>query len=182
MRIDPVTVRYADALFELARESAELDRIGRDVEFLGEQLAEPAISSWLFDAGVSLEDKRAQLAKLTPHIHTLTANFVRLLLDKRRLEVLRDLPAAFRRRALTERGAVEGVVETARPLDPAELAQLTASLTRLLDKEVLLESRLVPELLAGVRVMVANKMIDSSALGRLDGLRQGLLTAQLKQD
>ena len=46
--------------------------------------------------------------------------------------------------------------------------------------EVLLESRLEPELLAGVRVLVANKMIDSSARGRLDGLRQGLLGVRLK--
>jgi F-type H+-transporting ATPase subunit delta len=180
VRIDPVTARYADALFELAREQGELDRVGRDVEFLGEELAHPASAAWLFDARVPLEKKRAQLAKLTPHVHALTDNFVGLLLDKRRLEVLRALPLAFRRRALAERGAVEGVVESARPLGAGEMAQLAATLGGLLHKEVQLESRLDPELLAGVRVLVANKMIDSSARGRLEGLRQGLLGVRLK--
>ena len=182
MKIDPVTTRYADALFELAREQGELDRIGRDVEFLGEELADQASSSWLFDARVSLDDKRAQLGKLTPHIHSLTDNFVNLLVDKRRLEVLRDLPLAFRRCLLAERGAVEGVVESARPLGDGEMAQLAATLGGLLRKDVLLESRLEPDLLAGVRVLVANKMIDSSARGRLEGLRQGLLGASLRKD
>jgi F-type H+-transporting ATPase subunit delta len=180
VRIDPVTARYADALFELAREKGELDRVGRDVEFLGEELADRASAAWLFDARVPLEQKRAQLAKLSAHIHPLTDNFVRLLLDKRRLEVLRELPLAFRRRTLAERGAVEGVVESARPLGAGEMDRLATTLGGLLHREVLLESRLDPELLAGVRVLVANKMIDSSARGRLEGLRQGLLGVRLK--
>lgn len=179
MRVGSVTARYAGALFELAREKGVLDQVQRDAEFLREQLADDAVRAWLFDAGISLDAKRQHLEKLGPHMHELSFNLVRLLIDKRRLDVLPEMADAFRRCVLAERGAVEGVVESARPLEDGELQKLAASLGKKLGKEVLLTTRTVPELLAGVRVLVDNKMIDVSAQGRLQTLRSKLLGARL---
>ena len=47
-------------------------------------------------------------AKLTSGFHVLTANFVGLLFDKNRAEVLRGLGHAFKLKVLASRGAVEG--------------------------------------------------------------------------
>ena len=55
-------------------------------------------------------------------------NFVDLLFDKRRDEVLKNLGEAFRQRLLKEEGIVEGIVESARPLGSGELAELTVAL------------------------------------------------------
>lgn len=174
-------MRYATALFELARDKGQLERVEADVARIDRELAAPGGSTWLFDARVPESEKRKRLEELAAGLQPLTANFLRLLLDKRRIGVLREIGAAFRRNLLAERNATEGVVETPRPLGAGELAELSAALGRLLGKSVELEQRSAPELVAGVRVFVDNKLIDQSAAGRLQDLRGRMLGARIGQ-
>jgi F-type H+-transporting ATPase subunit delta len=181
MSFSQVSGRYATALFELAREKGVLERVQADVERLGRELADREVAAFLNDARVPLERKRARLETLQGALHPLTMDFVRYLLDKRRLEVLRELQAAFKASLLRERNAVEGVVESPRPLGQGELAELAVALGARLGKEVELTGRVNTELIAGVRVFIDNKLIDQSALGRLEALRSRLLAAPVGQ-
>ncbi len=178
-RAGPVATRYATALFQLAREKGQLDPVARDVASLAVLLAHPSESSWIFDARVAAKDKRDRVERIAQGFCPITANFLRLVADKRRLDLLRELPAAFKRCTLQERGAVEGTVESARPMGAGELAELCVSLGVLLQKEVSLEARVAPELIAGARIMVDNRMLDVSAQGRLEELRTKLNSARL---
>jgi F-type H+-transporting ATPase subunit delta len=177
--IDPVTARYAEALFNLAKERGALDGVASDVRQLGDALARPEFGSFFFDERVSIETRRAKLEALLARMHALTRNFVNLLFDKRREAVLRDLGPAFHRRLLVERGAAEGTVESARPLASPELTRLEQSMGRRIGKSLRLENRVVPELLGGVRVIVESRMIDASLRGRLEGLRKRMVEAPL---
>lgn len=179
MNAGPVAMRYATALFELAREKGVLERVEADVARLDAELAAPGGTSWLFDARVGEAEKRRRLESLAAGLQPLSASFLRLLLDKRRIGVLREIGAAFRRNVLAERNASEGVVESARALGAGELAELSVALGRLLGRTVELRQRLAPELVAGVRVFVDNKLIDHSAAGRLNQLRERLMGARL---
>ena len=179
MIIDPVTGRYADALFELAQDKGALDEVTRDVERIDVEVNTPEVAGFLFDARIPAEEKRKRIGGLTDGFHQLTANFVGLLFDKNRELVLRGLSGAFKQKVLASRGAVEGRVESARPLGSGELAELAVSLGAKLDKEVLLENVVNPDLVGGVRVFVAGRMIDYSVQGRLAGLRRKLLDARL---
>jgi F-type H+-transporting ATPase subunit delta len=174
-----VALRYATALFELARERGALDAVAADVERVARVAADPERGAWIADARVGAATKRERIERLAADLHPLTANFLRLLADKRRLEVLAELRPAFRRCLLAERNSAEGVVESARPLDAAQIETLTQSLAGLLGKRVELETRVRPELIAGVRVIVDNKLIDQSAAGRLEGLASRLRHARL---
>jgi F-type H+-transporting ATPase subunit delta len=176
-----VSARYATALFELAREKGLLERVAADVEFLAGRMAEQGFGQ-LFDARVAVERKRERIAALRPHLQPLTADFLAYLLDRRRLGVLRELPSAFKACLLRERNAVEGVVESPRPLSGGELAELSVALGARLGKQVELTNRVEPGLIAGVRVLVDNKLIDHSAQGRLEALRSRLLAARVGQN
>ena len=178
MKVGKVASRYADALFELARDKGALAEVQADVDVLARELAVPHARE-LFDARVALETKRRRVDALGAKMHGLTRNFLQLLLEKRRLEVLAELPAAYRRCALADRGQVEGLVETPRALGQGELAEIAVAVKAVLGKEVLLETRIIPELIAGVRVFVDNRLIDQSALGRLEGLRGKLMHARV---
>ena len=177
--LDPVTTRYSEALFNLAKARGVLDAVCSDVENISTELSSPAVASFFFDANVSLDARRQKLAPLVGGMHELTRNFVNLLFDKRREEVLRNLGEAFHRRRLDEEGAAEGFVESARPLGPGEIAELAVAMGARLGKRVTLENRIVPEMIGGVRVIVDSKMIDFSLLGRLEGLRKKMLDAPL---
>lgn len=176
--IDPVTSRYAEALFSLAKREGMLDAVRADVEGLGRELEKPA-GAVLFDARVPLATRRAHAEQLSASMHQVTRNLIGLVFDKRREEVLRGLGAAFKQRMLDEAGAAEGVVESARPLGSAELQSLASALGARLGKRVTLENKIDPDVLGGVRVIVGSKMFDHSVRGRLDGLEKKLATAPL---
>ena len=177
--IDPVTSRYADALFRLAKARGALEAVRADVRRLADELGDGGSLAFVFDQRLSIEARRARLAPSLGALQPLTQDFVELVLDKRRVEVLRHLAAAFHRRDLDERGAAEGVVESARPLDTLELTRLAAALGPALGKTLAFQNRIVPELIGGLRVVVESKMIDASLAGRLEGLRKNLLAAPL---
>jgi F-type H+-transporting ATPase subunit delta len=176
--VDPVTARYADALFELARDKGRLEAVQKDVEALAAALTEGARAA-LSDARVPTEKKREALGALTGGFDELTRNFVGLLFDKHRETVLAGLGAAFKRRVLESQGATEGVVESARPLPKEELDRIAGWLGPKLEKRVILSNRVVPGLVGGVRVLADNRLIDQSVTGRLRGLRRRLEASHL---
>ena len=158
MRVDPVTARWAHALFNVAQRAGALVEVQRDLDQL-----------------TQAEDLRGALQGF----HPTTRNFVQLCFQRRRREVLEDIAVAFRQRVLTERGAIEGVVESPRALGSDELGRLKETLASRLGKEVILTSRVNEDLVAGVRVFAGSNMIDQSVQGRLEDLRKKLEAAPL---
>jgi F-type H+-transporting ATPase subunit delta len=177
--LDPVTLRYSGALYNLAQRKGALPAVARDVDRLGRELAAPSLARMLENPRADKETKRKSLAPLIGDMHVLTQNCVNLLLDKGREAVLRKLALAFRRRELEERGAVQGIVESTRPLDHSDVQRLSEAIGARLGKQLLLENVIVPELIGGARVIAANRMVDMSVQGRLEGLRRKLMDASL---
>jgi F-type H+-transporting ATPase subunit delta len=177
--LDPVTIRYTEAIFNLAKAEGALDAVRADIEKMSAELAAPAVQGFFFDAGVSIDARRLKFEAILEGMHEMTIRFVHLLFDKRREDVLRRLGEAWHQRVLEEENTAEGVVESARPLASGEIAELAVSLGARLGKRVILENRIVPEMIGGVRVIVENRMIDFSLQGRIDGLRKKLLEAPL---
>ncbi len=179
MIVDPVTARYTDALFALATEQGAVAEVLADVERIGAEVADEQVSTWLFDARVAIEEKRSKVEVLASGFHSLTRNFIGLLFDKGREQVLGGLAEAYRERWLTSQGSVEGYVESARALDQGEIAELAVSIGAKIGRQVLLENRVNPDLVGGVRVFVAGRLIDYSVRGRLSGLRRKMMEASL---
>ena len=176
---DPVTSRYADALFGLAKSKGVLDTVQADVARLAAELEAPGVGSFFFNERIPVEERRSRILPLVRDLHELVANFVNLLFDKRREEVLRHLGPVFRRRVLEEGGQAEGVVETARALDTGEVQRLAGAVGQRLGLHVSLENRVVPEILGGLRVVVGSRMLDRSFTGHLESLRKRMLDAPL---
>lgn len=179
MKVDAVTARYVGALFELAEEQGALDEVRSDVDQLADALEDSELAGYLLDASVSDDEKRATFMNATGAFHALTSNFVQLLFEKHREAVLLGMGAAFRNRFLESRGAVEGVVQSARALGDEELAELREALGRMLRKDVLLKNEVDPSLVGGVRILVDNRLLDQSVRGRLSGLRRTLLETRV---
>jgi len=172
--LDPVTLRYAQALWNVAAKSGALERVRADVRAL-----DGVLKAQVFDPAILRDKRRAQALAAAANLHPLVQNFIGLLFDKHREDVLRGITRAFHRMELESRNAVEGIVESARPIGEDLLAGISASMGRLLGKEVVLKNRIVPELVGGTRVLVANRMLDASVSGRLESLRRTLLDAPL---
>ena len=179
IQVDPVTSRYTQALFELAIEKGKLDEVKGDVERLASEVEDARVRSFLSNPRVARDEKRRAVAPLLETLDPLTRAFVQLLLDRGREQVLLGIGLAFKKRVLDRRGATEGVVESARPLDEDEITRLAEAVGARIGKEVHLDNRVAPELIGGVRVFVDNRLVDQSVRGRLEGLRKKLHDAPL---
>ena len=178
MIVDPVTLRWAEALYGLARKQGAIGAVQADVARLASALAAPGGGD-VFEARLDRGARRSLALQKAAGAHVLVLNFVQLAFDRRREEALRGLGKAFQRLANEESGVVEGVVESARPLGAAEQSQLALQVGAVLGKQVKLENKVVPELVGGVRVTAANRMIDWSVQGRLEALRRRMMEAPL---
>lgn len=174
MIVDAVTARWAGALYGLAARKGVLPAVVADVERLGALVARPEVRRVVLNPRIDAGQRRAAVDAGLAGAHELTRNFAALLFDRGREEVLVGVAAAFRRRILEEAGEVEGTVETARPMAPADLERVAADFGRALGKKLILKNRVVPELVGGARVIAGNRMLDGSVSGRLDALRRRL--------
>lgn len=179
MIVDAVTTRWAGALYGLAVQKGVLSAVVADVERLGAEMERAEVRQVLLNPRLDLATRRGALDGALRGAHRLTTNFVGLLFDRGREEVLSGLAEAFHRRILLENDQVEGVVESARPMDPATMERVAADVGRVLGKKLILKNRLVPEVVGGARVIAGNRMLDGSVQGRLDALRLRLLQAPL---
>jgi len=152
--------RYATALFEAAHKIGQT-RALRDMW-----------ESPLIPAG----HKRDIITKvLGDSVHPLTLAFLRLLVDKRREEVLD--PVQFELRLLTDRArhlmraeAVFAIAPTAEERDA-----LRRSLEQRTGEHVDLSVQVDPDILGGVIVRLHDTIIDGSVRGTLERLRDQLL-------
>lgn len=179
MILDPVTTRWAEALYEIAKKADAVDAIQKDTERLSAEVAPTKVSAFLFGSGVSQSEREAKMAPLMGELHETTQKFVKLLFERRRQEVLRHIGEAFKRKVYAETGRVEGVVETARQLPDDTMRSIEAAVGKRLGKTVVLTQESKPELIAGVRVVVGARLFDATVQGRLQSMRETLLGASL---
>jgi F-type H+-transporting ATPase subunit delta len=71
-------------------------------------------------------------------------------------------------------GRVAAEVTSAKPLDPSQLSQITATLEKLSGKKVSVTSKQDPELLGGVVAKVGDTVYDGSLRTQLRNLRDEL--------
>lgn len=170
--------RYAEALHALCKQQGVLDAVAQQVAGMHAVLCTPgARDAFLGPQAASV--RSSLLGKLTSDCHDLVKNLVAVLAHRRRLAVLFDLHPALRELVLADRGEVEGVVETPRLLEQAEMAALTSLAGRLSGKTVHLVQKHKPELLGGVRLCVGNVLYDGSLQSNLAQLGQRMLAASL---
>src|SRR6185503_15788352 len=76
--IDPVTNRYAEALYRLAKARGALEGVRADVKQLARQLGSGGALAFAFDARIALETRRSRLVAALASAHPLTQDFVQL--------------------------------------------------------------------------------------------------------
>lgn len=166
--------RYAQALHALATEQGAAAAVAKDLAALHEVVSDATVRALLTSPDVPAPERARILEKLTAGRHSLVTNTIGVLQQRRRLEVLFDLFPAFRALEMAAHGEVDGVVESAMALDPADVEALTALAGRLSGKKVHTTVAVRPDLLGGVRLRIGNVLYDGSLRAALVQLEQKL--------
>ncbi|MEM6763113.1 MAG: F0F1 ATP synthase subunit delta [Pseudomonadota bacterium] len=175
-----VALRYASALFDLARDSDSLDAVEGDVKSLRGMIADSADLRRLMASPVfsAVDQLRALTAILdAAKITGLAGNFVKLAAKNRRLFAVPDMLKAFEERLAEHRGEIIAVVTSAEPLSEDQTKALTEALAEKAGGTIRLETNVDASLIGGLIVRLGSQMIDTSVRTRLQGLSAAMKEA-----
>lgn len=169
--------RYATALFALARDEKKLEAVGASIAALNDMLAQsddfrgltmsPLVSR---DEAVRAVAAVAAAMKLDP----ITANFLGVLAQNRRLAELGPITRAFASLWATQRGETTAQVTSAHPLDDNQIAALKDVLRARTQRDIIIEPNVDPSILGGLIVKIGSQMIDSSIRTKLNTLAHAM--------
>ena len=168
---------YAEALFEAAREREALEEVLNDLqEFVTALRENEELRLFFYGGQVPERQKRKAIEGLTEDMTASTTNFLKVLSDNGREEILEDVLRQYEELVKEHLGKIEVEVTTAVELSEDAERRLKERLGRVLEgREVILETRVDPDLLGGAVFRFGGRMMDGSIRGRLESLREGML-------
>jgi F-type H+-transporting ATPase subunit delta len=169
--------RYSTALFDLAREAGELDRVEADLNQLSEALAtSPELDDLIRNPVYTRAEQGRAMAAVAERmgLSDLVGNVVGLMAQKRRLFALPEMIAMFRALLAEHRGEVTADVTAAHPLSDVQRDALAAKIKGSLGRDVKLNVSVDPGIIGGLVVRVGSRMIDSSIRAKLARLQNAM--------
>lgn len=166
---------YADAAFELARGAGALGPWSEALDRLAAIAADSTMRACISDPKLSAQQLFQLFVDvagqgLTPELQ----NFVRVLVDNERLQVLPEIRDLFVDLKNEHEGVKEAEIASAFPLDDATLATLKADLENRFKSKLNISVSLDPELIGGVRIAIGDEVIDASVRGKLANMAAAL--------
>lgn len=177
MAADATTIArpYAEALFERALESDQLDAWSETLDLLASTVRDPVLSELIGSPKLEKSQMTDLLLDIVGEgLSDEGQNLVRLLVANGRLSVLPDIARLFEARKSAHRGVLDVEVTSAFVLKPAETQHLADALRRKLGREVRITSEKDPNLIGGIRVRAGDMVIDGSVSGQLAKLANEL--------
>ncbi|MEI6499846.1 MAG: ATP synthase F1 subunit delta [Armatimonadota bacterium] len=170
---ESVARRYVKAVFGVASDSGQAEALAPLLQEL-EELFRGHDDLRAVLSNPRLPDARKQsllLRLLGEDAPDLLQRFLTLLVDKRRIDVLRYAGSLYHELLDEAAGVRHARVVTALPLGAQQEQALVDVLSRQLDCTITVESRVDPEVIGGVSVRVGDLLIDGTLRRRLEELR-----------
>ena len=168
---------YAQALFGATREREELEETLENLkEFVDALHESEELRSFFYGVQIPEGQKRRAIDALTEEMTSSTTNFLKVLVDNGRTEILEEVLPRYEDLVTEYQGKVEVEFVTAIELSDETLDQVRSRLGEILDgREVVLETIVDSDLVGGAVVRFGETRIDGSVRGRLQGLRETML-------
>ena len=166
--------RYAKAVLELAEDGNSLKTVEKNLKSLQSMIASDANLARMISSPIhSPDDKAAALGAICAKakFHKTTAQFAGLVAKNHRAAELPQIISAFEARLAKKRGTSSALVTSAQKLTAAQLTSIKTNLKKSLGKDVVVETKVDPDLLGGFVVKIGSRLYDSSLKTKLEGLK-----------
>ena len=172
-----VAQRYASALADVAMEQKSAEAVKRDLgAFLDVFFSSTDLRNALESPAVDRGVKEKVIVALTGKMDLIPTvrNFISLVVDHQRTEMLREFQQAFEEELNARLGIEEAEVTSARELSVGEKQELSAVLERRTGKKIEARFREDKALLGGAVVRLGSTIYDGSVREQLNRLRERL--------
>ena len=169
-----IAKRYARAFFEIAGEEKRYEEYYRELGRFSAVFREnKSLEEFLANPIFAQPDKKAVVESVLEKIRIspLTANFLKLLTDKRRIEILPDIERCYRELMDNALKKARVTVKTAFPLSGELSRRLQSGLEELTGREVEMTVLEEPSLIGGIVVRVGDTLYDGSIRAQLNNIR-----------
>jgi F-type H+-transporting ATPase subunit delta len=174
---EPSTVArpYAEAAFKLADAQGKLADWSAALGNLAAVSADARMRAAIGDPNLPAAKVAGLfISVLSGKLSGEAENYVRVLAENGRLEVLPEIRAQFEALKNEREGVVEAEVTSAFEMDQAQLADLVARLEKNTGRKVRAKVSVDKSLIGGVKVVIGDKVIDGSARAQLAALETAL--------
>jgi F-type H+-transporting ATPase subunit delta len=166
---------YAEAVFALADGAGKLADWSSMLASLAAVASDARVRTVISDPNLSPAKVAGILIGiLTGQLSGEAENFVRVLAENRRLEVLPEIRTQYEALRNERENLVEAEIYTAFELSDPQLAELVAGLERKTGRRVKAHVEIDKELIGGVKIVIGDKVVDASARAQLSALESAL--------
>jgi F-type H+-transporting ATPase subunit delta len=168
---------YAQALFDAAKEKGRLDEVREELQDFAAALRDvPELGALLRNPQLDPGAKADALDQLLGGGEELVRNFLRVVAEKGRAaqlgEIIRELEALYS----AEQAVLNVELTTAYELSDVEAREIVAQIEKASGRTVAAARSVDPKLIGGIVLRAGTRLADGSVRGRLNRLRQELVT------
>ena len=172
--------RYSRALFEVAKESNEIDKVENDVrnfqllfnssEEIKNFLQNPTQSKNTQNSVINLLIEKLGFSKNLK-------NFFLLLIEKRRIFFVKKISESFLRLCSKKRGEIKAVLVSAKKLSDDEINVIKEDLSKNFNSKIKIKYKHDGSLIGGLTVQVGSVMVDTSIKNKLQQIENRMIEA-----
>ena len=170
-----VATTYAEARYEAAADTDAVAPVAADVSAFAALVEGSAeLRAVLEDPEVHAEQKKRAVVALVEGSNPLVVNFLRVLLDRGRIDEFPEIARAFQERVHRAQGRLDVHAITAVPL-PADLReQIVKRIEEKTGNAVDLTESVDPDTVGGLVLHIGGVVVDGSVRRRIEDLRDAL--------
>jgi F-type H+-transporting ATPase subunit delta len=168
---------YARALYDAAREAGDVETTREELsDFAAAVRDVPELRAILRNPQIDPRAKAAALDAISGGVHDIVRNFLRLLVEKGRIAEVEEIARELERLVARERGQITVELTTAQELSESEAREIVDQIAKASGRRVDATRKVDPDLIGGIVLQAGSFRIDASVRGRLNRLRQELVT------
>jgi F-type H+-transporting ATPase subunit delta len=170
---DEAAQRYANAVFDLALDSGEVDVVDAGLMSLAKVIEGDATLSRALKSPLhKSEEKAGVLAALGERLNLpqLARRFVGVAALNRRAGDIPAMARAFADKAAKHRGTSRVVARVAHAVTKDQVLQLESAVSKSLGRNVTVDVEVDPALIGGMQIKIGSRLVDASIRTKLNNL------------
>ncbi|MGI6066209.1 MAG: ATP synthase F1 subunit delta [Bacillota bacterium] len=173
--------RYAQALFDIAKEQKAVEKFAQDLKYAVYTIEEnEELKKAIYSRLVPAAAKKELCNKIiTGNTHQMVSNFINLVFDKSREEYLVAIVEVFDELVDRENKILKAKVRVADALSEDQLKKLEENLSRMTGQNIKASVDVDPSLIGGITVKIGDIVYDGSVAKQLGMLKEHLQQVQL---
>lgn len=164
--------RYSQALFELGVDEKKLDIFKSNLVDIDRVIVENKdLAKVLKHPKVDKGERKRLLDEIFKGIDPLVMNFLKLLVDRNRFQSIHDIKRYFIRLYNEYNGIEVAYIYSATRLSNEDLDAIVKMLETKRKKKIEYETRIDASLIAGIRIKVADEVLDNTIENQLNRMK-----------